>query len=234
MTSTSDLLQNIRKRVQVFGLDMLAVVRAEGSELAGLGLREPASIILVGSFGSTFWPGFSCSNECLDGKQHSLDRWSKRVGESIAEQHGCSVLFPSEGPPYWPFLSWAERAGLSATSQLGVHIHKEYGLWHAYRFALVASNVEYGLSDTTRPRAISRCDTCYSQPCLRACPVEAFSPGHYDVDKCASYLKSKPDAECNKRGCLARRACPVAQEYQYHPEHAAFHMQAFVRAHTNS
>jgi hypothetical protein len=32
-------------------------------------------------------------------------------------------------------------------------------------------------------------------------------------------------------GCLARRACPVGQEYRYSDQQIGFHMRAFRRAH---
>ena len=39
--------------------------------------------------------------------------------------------------PPWPFLTWARRGGAGHVSPLGLNIHPTYGLWHAYRAALL-------------------------------------------------------------------------------------------------
>ena len=72
------------------------------------------------------------------------------------------------------------------------------------------------------------CLSCDGQPCLSACPVDAFTPQAYDVDRCAAHLHVSAGADCMGAGCLARRACPVGTEYRYRPSHAGFHMAAFA------
>ena len=142
--------------------------------------------------------------------------------------------FPSDGPPWFPFQQWARRAEPVAPSPLMLLLHPQYGLWHAYRFALVLPLLDAGdaaaLSEAAQTSATDVCARCVDQPCLQACPVGAFTGTLYRVDECASHLHAPAGEGCMQSGCLARRACPVGPELRYQPEHAAFHMAAFRQA----
>ncbi len=182
--------------------------------------------ILVGNAGSEFWPGFTQSAEFLDGNPDPLDRWSRRIGLAIAGEIQADVVFPFEGPPYAPFLNWAAESGQTYTSPVSISIHTEYGLWHAYRFALELDNfTESSVDVHCRP---SPCDSCESKPCLLACPVSAFRSGTYKVNECMDYVRANNQSLCRTRGCDARRACPVRPDLQYQADHAQFHMNAFI------
>ena len=112
-----------------------------------------------------------------------------------------------------------------------LQMHPRYGLWHAWRCALVLPTLcAQDARDlaAARPAATDLCLSCEDQPCLTACPVQAFSATGYDVDSCAGFLHSADGADCMQAGCQARRACPVGVEYRYVPEHASFHMAAFA------
>lgn len=195
---------------------------------AAPGGRPAKAIVLVGVAGSGFWPVFSASPEFSDGRNDPLDRWSRRVGLAVASRLDASCVFPFRGPPYQPFLAWGERAESLNRSKLGMTIHPDYGLWHAYRFALL---FDRALSDAPRESAPKDiCAACTAEPCLKTCPVDAFSDTGYDVVACCDYLRANPEAACHTAGCLARRACPEAPAYRYTSEHAAFHMAAFVQA----
>lgn len=194
-----------------------------------------AVVWLVGQVGSEPWPNFVASGFAHDGRPDPLDRWSKSVGTALAAAEGGCAIFPSDGPPWFPFQQWASRAEPVATSPLMLLIHPEYGLWHAYRFALVLPTLlpedAAGLADTARPAATDVCARCDGQPCLQACPVQAFTGTLYRVDACAGHLHGAAGADCMQGGCLARRACPVGAELRYIPDHAAFHMAAFAQRH---
>ena len=197
---------------------------------AALQQRVPAAraLLLVGNVGSEMWRRSGTAIQGL-GAPHPLDRWTRQVIEPIAADHGGTALFPFDGPPYWPFQRWAERAEGVRSSPLGIQIHPEFGLWHAYRAAILLP-IEL---DLPKPLAQSHpCDTCADRPCLSACPVGAFTGTAYEVDHCVDHVTStKNDAEgCFQRGCQARLACPVGAAWRYDPEHAAFHMEAFVAA----
>jgi ferredoxin len=188
---------------------------------------DQADIALVGNIGSSYWPQFSRSAEFGDGAAHPLDRWSRRVATSVAQALSLRPLYPFEGPPYFPFQQWAKRAEAIEQSPIGVLMHPEFGLWHSYRFALLGS----GLRRETSPAATeSPCIACELKPCLHTCPVDAFDLTGYAVDACADYLRKTEHAECHRRGCLARHACPVAPEFRYADAQGSFHLRAFLRA----
>ena len=190
-------------------------------------LANVGAIALIGMAGDMGWDAFAASAEARDGAGHPLDRFSRRVIDTLAQEFGAVALYPFGGPPHWPFQQWARRAEPVHPSPIGLLIHPVYGLWHSYRGAL-------GFAEALALPAIeasaSPCDSCAAKLCLSACPVGAFSLEGYDVAACAAHLKSVAGAECMDRGCRARRACPVGAEHAHGPEQAAFTMQAFLRA----
>jgi ferredoxin len=191
-----------------------------------LGFVEEGLRVLIGNAGSGMWPIFKKSQEYQDGLPHPLDRWTRRLGAKIARESGAGVIFPFDGPPYPPFQSWAEQSGEVSRSPIALSMHRRFGLWHAYRFALLLAKPLPGL--THGKSGESPCLSCSHQNCLRACPVGAFTDGAYRVRDCVDYLGEKKHTFCRQSGCAARHACPVAGEYSYEPDHAQFHMDAFV------
>jgi epoxyqueuosine reductase QueG len=121
--------------------------------------------------------------------------------------------------------------GLKA-SPLGILIHPVYGLWHAYRAALVAPAIAEGIEPAAE--AAHPCDSCSEKPCLNACPVDAFTPSGYNVPACAAYLASTAGKTCRHGGCAARNACPVGAEFRYSEPQLRFHMAAFARSVTRN
>jgi hypothetical protein len=189
------------------------------------GGQAPGTVILVGNVGSGMWATFAAAPEAGDGRPHPLNRWTERVVGQVAVETGAMALFPFGGPPYLPFQRWAMRAEAVAPSPLGILIHPDYGLWHAYRAALAfAARIDLP-PRRARPRP---CDSCIGRPCLAACPVRAFSAGGYDVAACVGHVDSAAGTECREGGCLARRACPVGAGFAYRREQHRFHMAAFL------
>jgi hypothetical protein len=182
---------------------------------------------MIGNVGSSLWPVFSAAPEAADGAPHPLDRWTQRAVSAIAAEVGAAPLFPFGGPPYLPFQRWAMRAESVAPSPLGILIHPDYGLWHAYRGALAFSERLALPPRADRPRP---CDSCADRPCLSACPVGAFADGRYDVPRCIYHIGAAAGGECIGVGCLARRACPVGATFFYGEDQARFHMGAFLAA----
>ena len=184
------------------------------------------AVALIGITEPGHFRAFTASPEFFDGRPDPLDRWSRRVIESVARDFDAKALFPFDGPPYLPFQSWARRAEEAFPSPIGLFIHPDYGLWHSFRGALaLAQTIAVEPHQRQRP---SPCERCETRPCLSACPVGAFTPGGYDVKACVAWLRSEAGRDCRDHGCLARRACPVGRERAYAPEQARFHMEAFV------
>lgn len=199
--------------------------------------QAPAAVVwMVGQVGSQCWPVFAGSSFYRDGLPDPLDRWSKSLGNPLAQAHGGVAIYPSDGPPFYPFQQWARRAEpLLQQSPLMLHIHPEHGLWHAYRFALVlpllSEDDAHAISEAAARPAPDLCLQCDGQPCLSACPVDAFTGSGYAIDRCSGHLHGPHGQTCMPTGCLARHACPVGTTNRYAPEHAAFHMAAFARRH---
>jgi len=187
-----------------------------------------ATLIMAGNVGPSMWRSFSRSQRAPD---HPLDHWSRGVLEQVAAQFGGVAFHPSDGPPWLPFQRWAQKADTVWPSPLGILVHPEHGLWHAYRGAI---GLPVRLDLPARQERQRPCDTCADWPCMTTCPVGAFTDAHYDVPACVDYLESPDGADCLDNGCAARRACPVGREFIYEPAHAAFHMAAFVRKYGKS
>jgi len=181
------------------------------------------TMLLVGNAGSAIFDALQKAHP--DGP-HPLDDWTKDKLTQLAVTFEADVLFPFGGAPWHPFQQWAKRADTTYPSPIQMLIHPEYGLWHAYRGALVFDEkLELPVSISAR----NPCDGCI-KPCVDACPVQAFSDAGYDVDGCAAYVKSDAGINCRQNGCLARRACPVGINFKYGSGHANFHMEAFIKA----
>ncbi len=201
------------------------------------------SVLLIGHAGGAAWPHFSnWLGRQATRPAHPLDAWSAEIIGAVANRFGGRAAFPWE-KPYLPFQQWAMRAEGLMPSPLGMLIHPEYGLWHAYRGAL--------LLETENPiqrvhASIHPCDVCVEKPCLSACPVNAFTIDSFDVAGCRSYLESiasqsdstpepiqKGGPDCMREGCRARDACPVGRAFRYPDAQVRFHMAAFAGAGLN-
>lgn len=222
-------LTQISDKVAETGLALRGALGRAPNEPIASGMPGHArTLVLVGFVGAQGWSAFVRSPEASDGRADPLDRWSRRVIDTLARDLGAQALYPFDGPPYLPFQQWAMLAEPVHVSPLGLLIHPDFGLWHSYRGALAF--VEAIESPPVPPRA-NPCETCVGQPCLHACPVGAFAPGGYDVAACVAHLRRPEGRACMDGGCLARRACPVGRQYAPAPAQAAFHMLAFLRVH---
>ena len=110
-------------------------------------------------------------------------------------------------------------------SPLGILMHPEYGLWHAYRGALLF-DVEIDVPPLRE--VLHLCDLCVGKPCLKACPVEAYTASGFDHAACLAHVRSDGGSACMSGGCFDRNACPYGTEYRYARDQQAFHMEAFA------
>jgi hypothetical protein len=218
-TAASAILSELAEALAEHGLILRGGFHPDPEEpaLAGVG-----TVVLVGNAGPAMWRALLPH---IDGGPNPLDRWTRHVIEPMARKFGARAIFPF-GEPHWPFQRWARRAEGLHPSPLGILIHPEYGLWHAWRAGLFFAE---HLALPARSEAASPCDSCVDKPCLTACPVGAFSRAGYDVDACAGYL-SGPAADCLAVGCLARNACPIGAAWRYPEAQLRFHMAAFAIA----
>jgi hypothetical protein len=221
----SPAVADVRTAIETPGLSYRGAFHPAVEDLPNGG--NVGTLVLVGFTGNQNWQHFKDSPEARDGTPDPLDRWSLRVIGALARGLDASALFPFEGPPWLPFLRWAQKAEPVHPSPLGMLIHPDWGLWHSWRGALAfRERLELPPPDR-RPRP---CDTCAEKPCLSACPVNAFTSNGYDVASCIAHIDRARGADCMEEGCRARRACPVGAEHRYGPDEANFHMRAFRSA----
>lgn len=187
--------------------------------------RSAKSVVLVGQAGAAHWPYFKAWRQRQPGDLGDpLDRWSRDVIGGIASRHGARAVSPSDRP-YLPFQQWAMRAEGLKPSPLGILMHPVYGLWHAYRGALLLEvAVPVGQSHET----IHLCDLCVGKPCLKSCPTGAHSEAGFAYGACLAHVRSRDGQSCRAAGCLDRNACPHGTSYRYPDEMQAFHMRAFA------
>ena len=184
------------------------------------------SVLLVGQAGDTPWPHFLRWREQRpSGLANPLDTWSREVIGDVARQFGARAVSPSDRP-HLPFQQWAMRAEGLKPSPLGILMHPEFGLWHAYRGALLF-DVEIPIQ---APREVIHfCDVCDGKPCLKACPVGAYSDSGFAYQACLDHVRGPSGEPCRTTGCLDRNACPYGTAYRYPTDEQAFHMAAFMR-----
>lgn len=192
---------------------------------------EPAAaVLLVGHAGSSIWPHFSRWRATQPSTlADPLDAWSRMVIDAVAARFGARAVYPFERP-YLPFQQWAMRAEGLKPSPLGILVHPQYGLWHAFRGALLfADATEAEAAGALGPRADAYpCDACAEKPCRKACPVGAHATGLFAHASCLSHIRAPIGRACLSGGCLDRDACPVGPAYRYVANHRAFHMAAYA------
>lgn len=184
------------------------------------------SVLLVGQAGAEPWQHFSRWRAGQPaGLVNPLDTWSREVIGRVADTVGAKAVSPND-KPFLPFQQWAMRAEGLKPSPLGILMHPQYGLWHAYRGALLFDMA----LDLPAPETMNHlCDACVGKPCLKSCPINAYSVDGFAYERCLSHVRGPNGEACRTIGCLDRNACPYGTAYRYPAEVQAFHMAAFVR-----
>jgi hypothetical protein len=191
----------------------------------GPGGLPARSVLLVGNGGAGYWSQFSRWRAQQPATTaNPLDTWSRAVIGAAAEATGGRIVMPNYRP-FQPFQQWAMRAEGLKPSPLGLLIHPRFGLWHAFRGALLF-DVEIPIQAVAR--MIHPCDLCIGKPCLNHCPVSAHAAAGFAYDTCLSHVRGGEGAPCRDQGCLARNACPHGAEWRYPAEVQAFHQRAFA------
>lgn len=182
-------------------------------------------MLLVGQAGAAPWPHFLRwrvqQTASLD---NPLDSWASEVIGVVAHQFGARAVSPSD-KPYLPFQQWAMRAEGIRPSPLGILMHPEYGLWHAYRGALLF-DVELAFAELREQSHL--CDLCPGKHCLKSCPVDAYSEAGFAHERCLGHVRGASGGACRTQGCLDRNACPYGLAYRYPADVQAFHMKSYA------
>lgn len=215
----------LRTRLEALAAPHGLMVMCHLDRLAdGSGGSRQSLVLLGPAGGGAMWEAFRTSAEYRDGDADPLDRWSKRAILAMGKALGASAAyFPSDGPPYPPFVAWALESGQVFRSPVGLLVHPAAGLWVSFRGALLLPGTMDPAASPSNP-----CEPCPA-PCLAACPAEAFATGSYDTARCHEFLDTPPGRDCMARGCAVRRACPAGRAHARPEAQSAFHMEAFHR-----
>ena len=200
-------------------------LKKSGLILRGGFVQDDQTTLLIGPNEPIFWEFFTNASEYNDSLPDPMDRWSKRVIGEIATDLNSRAVYPSDGPPYAPFYTWAVLSKNAFVSPLKLLVHEDVGLMISYRGALIVEqSIELPVTSEKSP-----CEAC-SQPCLNACPADAFNAASYYPNACKSYLGvSTGQNTCFKRGCLVRISCPLSPKNGRYEDQTKFHMKAFLK-----
>ncbi|MER9161242.1 MULTISPECIES: hypothetical protein [unclassified Mesorhizobium] len=229
MIAAGRRVEDIATVLSAHGLILRGGFKCGASEtpFADLSGAPVKSVLLVGQAGAAPWPHFL---RWIDKQSQTianpLDTWSREVIGAVAEAFGARAVSPSDRP-YLPFQQWAMRAEGLKPSPLGILMHPQYGLWHAYRGALLFEDELPIQAGETAPHL---CDSCVEKPCLKSCPADAYSAQGFAYQSCLTHVRGAGGSPCRSGGCLDRNACPYGTEYRYPPEVQAYHMASFARA----
>lgn len=227
MHASQQDIDEIAAALATHGLILRGGFNFDALEPAPFGLSGfPAkSVLLVGQAGPAPWLHFLRWRQSQsEGLKNPLDTWSQEVIGKVAAAFGARAVSPSDRP-YLPFQQWAMRAEGLSPSPLGILMHPEYGLWHAYRGALL---FDVEISIQVPEKSIHLCDACVGKPCMKACPVNAYSSAGFAYQECLGHVRGANGAPCRTGGCLDRNACPFGMAYRYPAEVQAFHMASFA------
>lgn len=236
MEELSRYLQ-IETRAEALGLCIMgAVPSTELSDSAhnpdaiaqkAIAQKALGPLILLGT-GPGFWSALENSPEFTEGTADPIDQWSRRVLTKLAASVGARVRFPFGGPPYEPFVAWAQKTGRFFTSPSQMMVHDQQGMMISLRGAL---EFEDEFAVPPPPHKTSPCERCASRACVSTCPVGALpAGGPYHIEACTAHIASEAGSPCLRGGCLARRACPLSEAAQRDPRQNAHHMRAFLAA----
>jgi hypothetical protein len=184
------------------------------------------AVLLVGQAGAGPWLHFTrWRDQQPAALANPLDNWSQAVIGATAMRFGARAVGPND-KPFLPFQQWAMRSEGLKPSPLGILMHPRYGLWHAYRGALL---FEHELAFPQPGEGVHLCDSCTEKPCLKSCPVDAYSRDGFAYESCLSHVRGPNGEACRTVGCLDRNACPYGTAFRYPADMQAFHMAAFTR-----
>ena len=83
----------LEEHLQKHGLKVLSLIK-QGSMLTS---RQ--RLVLIGNSSEGMWPAFTQSDEYGLRTSDPLDRWSRRLGEQMAEEYNGRAIYPFTGPP---------------------------------------------------------------------------------------------------------------------------------------
>ncbi len=214
---TKNNILKIEIVLKEFGLTNLGIVIFNNRFL-----KKYEIAMLIGPDEPFFWDIFKKSKEFTSGVKNPLNKWSKRIIDSIAKKFSGTAFYPFQNNPIIPFYDWALNTGKFWQSPVKLLVHERRGLMVSFRGAIAFENRN---NFNIQEKNNSPCTTC-SAPCVRACPVNALNNHKYDVKSCMQFITKSKNSICID-GCLVRRECPIGKSYRK-IEQSRFHMKHFI------
>lgn len=176
----------------------------------GASLGDYSHLLLTGHGGRLFWEKLQeAGMETAD----PVDTFSTQLTQQFISDYLGNpphlLLYPS-GDYLVPLTQLGEWAGWSHPSPIGQGISAEFGVWFAYRTAVLVNG---NFPTTPRLQTNSPCQSCADKPCVTACPAGAVQADGFQMSPCINF-RLRTHSPCADR-CLARMACPVAPEHRY-------------------
>lgn len=202
----------------IFNISELPIDILGGIDNLDVGTDNFSQLIVIGHLGEKLWTHVKQSQYILE--DNPVDDFSVQAVRdyfnSYCPDHKYKILYPSEAVIGLQQLG--VHAGWHHASPFSVGINEQWGTWFAYR-VVVLTNTNFLSTKTFE--SDSPCIDCKDQPCIAACPANAFDVKELNFNLCIDYRKHK-GSKC-KNTCLSRISCPVGREYRYTEEQVNYH-----------
>tara|TARA_B100000963_G_scaffold327845_1_gene315912 strand:+ start:185 stop:517 length:333 start_codon:yes stop_codon:yes gene_type:complete len=96
--------------------------------------------MLIGPDEPFFWVIFKKSKEFTSGVKNPLNKWSKRIIDSIAKKFSGTAFYPFQNNPIIPLYDLALNTGKFWESPVKLLVHERRGLMVSFRSAIAFEN----------------------------------------------------------------------------------------------
>ena len=132
---TKNNILKIEIVLKEFGLTNLGIVIFNNRFL-----KKYEIAMLIGPDEPFFWDIFKKSKEFTSGVKNPLNKWSKRIIDSIAKKFSGAAFYPFQNNPIIPFYDWALNTGKFWQSPVKLLVHESRGLMVSFRGAIAFEN----------------------------------------------------------------------------------------------
>ena len=185
----------------------------------GFDVEQFPRLLLLGHGGRRLWEEIRRTDGLVDNPFDEISiALTKQFLRNYLANPPAHFIYPTTDIPL-PLQQLGTLAGWHHPSPLGVGINGVYGLWFAYRAAVLTTDI---VAPTPPMTAASPCECCTKRPCVGACPAQAVGhAGDFQADACFAQ-RLIANSSCAER-CLARLVCPYFREHQYTNEQVRYH-----------
>jgi len=188
-------------------------------------LHRYRQLVVIGHGGRDLWqavsPRVAAGDLSNPIDEFTVDRL-QHFFSSHAPEIDYQILYP--GPSPVPLQRIGALLGWHHDSPFKIGINQQWGSWFAYRALLL---IDAALTPSKPLLHPSPCDGCVARPCISSCPADAMEEGDFNLQRCIAF-RTTTESRCRKR-CVARLACPVAEQHRYSDEQMRYHYARSLR-----